>query len=265
MTHLSFPRWLIVPAIAFSVPAFSAQNTPIVTPTPPAATLPADPVVAAPAPVTPPLVTPPVVTPPPPIAPPVKKPPVPPKKVVKKADPGDSLRPGQFVWEKRAAYKNPLRIIAVLDFQRLYVFDGDELVAFTTISTGKKGHETPTGVFKILEKDIDHKSSIYDDAPMPFMQRLTWDGIALHAGKNPGYAASHGCIRLPAGFAQSLYRVTKLDQEVIVISDTSRAAQPSEQPKEAPKPQEPKPAETKSETAPALQPELPSAPKITMN
>ena len=82
--------------------------------------------------------------------------------------------------------------------------------------TGKKDHETPTGVFTILEKEKEHYSNLYDDASMPMMQRLTWDGIALHAGKLPGYPASHGCVRLPKAFAEKLYAVTQAGTPVII-------------------------------------------------
>lgn len=175
-----------------------------------------------------------------PVAPPVIEPaPVPrpepkpePKKVVKKG-PVDSLKPGQFVWEKRVAYANPLRMVVVLDIQRMYVFDGDELVGFTTVSSGKKGKETPSGIFKILQKKVYHESNLYANAPMPFMQRLTWDGIALHAGHNPGYPASHGCIRLPKSFAQSLYDATVMDAEVVILESLSK---PLPKPKPAPAP-----------------------------
>lgn len=175
-----------------------------------------------------------------PVVPPVTEPtPVPkpepkpePKKVVKKG-PVDSLKPGQFVWEKRASYANPLRMVVVLDIQRMYVFDGDELVGFTTVSSGKKGKETPSGIFKILQKKVYHESNLYANAPMPFMQRLTWDGIALHAGHNPGYPASHGCIRLPKSFAQSLYDATVMDAEVVILESLSK---PLPKPKPAPAP-----------------------------
>src|SRR3546814_12301464 len=79
------------------------------------------------------------------------------------------------------------------------------LIGISTISSGTAGHETPTGIFTILQKKVDHKSNLYDDAPMPYMQRLTWSGIAMHAGNLPGYPASHGCIRLPLDFAERLY------------------------------------------------------------
>ena len=89
-------------------------------------------------------------------------------------------------------------------------------LAATTVSTGRPGHETPTGIFTILQKQIEHYSSKYDDAPMPFMQRLTWYGVALHAGRLPGFPASHGCIRMPAGFAKLLYAETKLGMTVVI-------------------------------------------------
>lgn len=145
--------------------------------------------------------------------------PAPTPKIAKRKGPVDALKPGQFVWEKRDVYEGPMKIVAVLDVQRLYVFQNDELIGFTTISSGKKGKETPTGVFNILQKNIDHKSNLYSNAPMPFMQRLTWDGIAMHGGHLPGYPASHGCIRLPHAFAKALYGVTQMDQEVVVLKD----------------------------------------------
>lgn len=140
-------------------------------------------------------------------------------KPAKKKGPVDSLKPGQFVWEKHDVYEGPLKIVAVLDIQRMYVFQNDRLIGFTTISAGKKGKETPTGYFNILQKNIDHHSNLYSNAPMPYMQRLTWDGIALHGGHIPGYPASHGCIRMPKPFAEKLYGVTRLDQEVVVLQN----------------------------------------------
>ncbi|MEQ1550402.1 L,D-transpeptidase family protein [Sphingorhabdus sp.] len=186
---------------------------------------------AQPETVAPPTIVPtpaPVVEPVPPVVPTPEPKPTP--KPVKKGPP-DSLKPGQFVWENREAYVNPLRMVIVLDIQRMYVFDGDSLVGFTTVSTGKKGKETPTGYFKILQKKIYHESNIYANAPMPFMQRLTWDGIALHAGHNPGYPASHGCIRLPKTFAKSLFDVTAMDGEVVILESLSK---PRPKPQPAP-------------------------------
>jgi lipoprotein-anchoring transpeptidase ErfK/SrfK len=158
---------------------------------------------------------------PPPAVPTVTPAPAPTPKVVTKKGPVDSLKPGQFVWEKRDVYEGPLKIVAVLDVQRIYVFQNDKLVGFSTISAGKKGKETPTGYFNILQKNIDHKSNLYSNAPMPYMQRLTWDGIALHGGHIPGYPASHGCIRMPKEFAKALYGVTQMNQEVVVLQNTA--------------------------------------------
>jgi hypothetical protein len=101
-----------------------------------------------------------------------------------------------------------LRILVSIPQQKAWVFDGAALLAVSPVSTGKRGHETPTGRFHILQKAVHHRSNIYSNAPMPFMQRLTAGGIALHAGHLPGYPASHGCIRLPWGFAKRLYGLT---------------------------------------------------------
>jgi lipoprotein-anchoring transpeptidase ErfK/SrfK len=195
----------------------------------------------------------------PPVAAPKPAPAKPVTPAAKKKGPSDGLKPGQYIWEARAYDAKDLRIIAILSEQRMYVFDGDTLVALSTISSGKKGHATPTGVFPILQKNIDHKSNIYDNAPMPYMQRLTWDGIALHAGKIPGYPASHGCIRLPLAFAKALYSVTKMDQKVIVLADLSTPA-PKPEPKPEPMP-EPKPEPTVPEpSAPATPEPVPPTP-----
>jgi L,D-transpeptidase catalytic domain/SPOR domain len=103
--------------------------------------------------------------------------------------------------------------------QNMFVFSNGALWASTPISTGKRRHETPAGVFPILQKRKFHRSNLYSNAPMPFMQRLTWDGIALHAGRVPGYAASHGCIRMPHVFAQSLFKLTNMTATTVVIGD----------------------------------------------
>ncbi|CAN5221935.1 L,D-transpeptidase [soil metagenome] len=131
----------------------------------------------------------------------------------------ESLKPGDFLWAPQVAPFGPVTIIVSLKAQRAYAYRNGVLIGVSSISTGKTGHETPTGLFVILQKEIDHKSSLYDDAPMPYMQRLTWDGIALHAGKLPGYPASHGCIRLPAAFAKLLFGITKLGLTVVVTDD----------------------------------------------
>jgi len=102
----------------------------------------------------------------------------------------------------------PVRIVVSLSQQKAFVFKAGALLAASPVSTGRRGHETPTGTFPILEKQVHHRSNRYSNAPMPFMQRLTPYGIALHAGHLPGYPASHGCIRLPWGFAKRLYGLT---------------------------------------------------------
>ncbi|WP_162493774.1 L,D-transpeptidase family protein [Pararhizobium polonicum] len=111
----------------------------------------------------------------------------------------------------------PLQIVVSRDQQSLVVYDGDTVVATSNVSTGKAGHATPTGIFSILEKRRFHKSNIYSDAPMPFMQRLTWSGIALHAANHvPRYPASHGCVRLPDAFAKQLFKMTGRGLHVLI-------------------------------------------------
>src|SRR6478752_3621452 len=131
------------------------------------------------------------------------------------------LQPGEWIWGGDNKTMGPMAVIVSLTEQRAYVYRNGILIGVSTVSTGKPGHETPTGVFTILQKDKDHHSSLYNDAPMPWMQRLTWDGIALHAGKLPGYPASHGCVRLPDEFAKKLFAVTDFGITVIIANDTS--------------------------------------------
>jgi lipoprotein-anchoring transpeptidase ErfK/SrfK len=113
----------------------------------------------------------------------------------------------------------PLIISISVNKQHLTVYDGDRPVASTVISTGVKGHETPFGVFSVLQKELLHHSNLYSNAPMPHMQRITWSGVALHAGHVTGRQASHGCIRLPAAFATRLYGMTKVGVRVIISRD----------------------------------------------
>ena len=110
-------------------------------------------------------------------------------------------------------------IVVSIPSQRLYVFRDGALWDSSKVSTGKRGHETPVGTFPILQKKVHHRSNLYDDAPMPYMQRLTWGGVALHAGSVPGYPASHGCIRLPRAFAKKLYGVTGFSKTAVVVTD----------------------------------------------
>jgi lipoprotein-anchoring transpeptidase ErfK/SrfK len=107
-------------------------------------------------------------------------------------------------------------VVISLPQQKAYVFDGSDLIATSPVSTGKKGYETPAGTFRILQKKVHHRSNRYSNAPMPYMQRLTWQGVALHAGSLPGYPASHGCIRLPRSFAKKLYNLTNHSTNVTV-------------------------------------------------
>jgi hypothetical protein len=128
------------------------------------------------------------------------------------------MKPGDYLWAPQVAPEGPVVIVVSIAQQRAYAYRNGLPIGISTVSTGKKGYETPTGVFTLLQKNVDHKSNLYDDAPMPYMQRLTWTGIALHAGNLPGYPASHGCVRLPLGFAKLLYGVTKLGLTVIVTA-----------------------------------------------
>lgn len=130
-----------------------------------------------------------------------------------------AMRPGDYIWAPQIAPEGPVVVVVSVATQRAYAYRNGVPIGISTVSTGKKGHETPTGVFTILQKRVDHKSNLYDDAPMPYMQRLTWDGIAMHAGNLPGYPASHGCVRLPMGFAERLYGVTRLGLTVIVTAE----------------------------------------------
>ncbi|WP_082836816.1 L,D-transpeptidase [Labrenzia sp. OB1] len=114
------------------------------------------------------------------------------------------------------ASQPPLHMLVSLDDQQIRVYRGLDLIETSPISSGKRGHSTPTGVFSILEKRRKHFSNLYDNAPMPFMQRLTWSGVAMHVGRLPGRPASHGCIRLPRNFAKSLYGMTDRGMHVVV-------------------------------------------------
>lgn len=131
----------------------------------------------------------------------------------------EQLGPGEFLWAPNIAPEGPVTLIVSLNTQRAYVYRNGLPIGVSTVSSGRPGYDTPTGIFTILQKDADHTSNLYADSPMPFMQRLTWGGIALHAGNLPGYPASHGCIRLPLEFAKLLYGVTKLGLTVVITDD----------------------------------------------
>src|SRR5215217_4018312 len=128
----------------------------------------------------------------------------------------ESLKPGEWVWAPEIAKSGPVLVYVDLGRQRATVYRNGVRIGVSTISSGKDGYETPTGVFTILEKDEDHRSRTYDNAPMPFQQRLTWKGVALHAGNLPGFPASHGCVRLPMEFAKRLFTVTPMGGTVVI-------------------------------------------------
>ena len=131
------------------------------------------------------------------------------------------LKPGEFLWHPEISPSGPIVLVVSLEEQRAYVYRNGIAIGLSTISSGKAGHETPTGVFTILQKDKDHRSNLYNSAPMPYMQRLTWDGIALHGGALPGHPASHGCVRLPQAFAQKLFGTTRRGDTVVVADARS--------------------------------------------
>jgi len=128
----------------------------------------------------------------------------------------DSLKPGQYVWREVDSDDGAERVVVSLGEQLAYLYRGNTLVAAASISTGRKGHPTPPGIFNVLEKKKMHRSRKYDNAPMPWMQRIDRFGIALHAGHNPGRPASHGCIRLPSEFAKKLFAVTRVGTPVMI-------------------------------------------------
>jgi hypothetical protein len=133
----------------------------------------------------------------------------------------EELKNGEFNWFPERSASGPMLIIVSVPDQKVYVYRNGIRVAASTCSTGKPGHSTPTGVFKILQKDKDHRSSTYNNAPMPNMQRLTWSGIALHAGQLPGYPASHGCVRLPLEFSKRLFDITTNGLTVVLADNTA--------------------------------------------
>jgi len=129
------------------------------------------------------------------------------------------LRPGQFIWSPNLAPTGPMTIVVSLPSQLLSVYRNGVRIGASTVSSGMRRHETPTGIFMILQKDKDHHSNLYNNASMPYMQRLTWDGIALHAGGLPGYPASHGCVRLPLQFSKLLFEQTNSTGATVIITE----------------------------------------------
>lgn len=130
--------------------------------------------------------------------------------------PPDMLKVGEFTWTPEVAPAGPITVLVSIDEQRAYTYRNGILIGVSTVSTGKPGHETPTGVFTTKLKDVNHHSSLYNAAPMPYTQRLTNDGIALHAGGIPGYPESHGCVHLPSEYARLLFDAAPLGMTVVI-------------------------------------------------
>ena len=138
------------------------------------------------------------------------------------------LKPGQYVWRDLDPTGGPVAVVVSVPMQTAFAYRDARLIGVASVSTGKRGKSTPTGAYTILQKRVFHRSNLYSNAPMPHMQRLTWDGIALHGGFNPGYPASHGCVRLPPAFAALLYNATQLGGAVAVVDDDNVAPPPAE-------------------------------------
>ena len=135
--------------------------------------------------------------------------------------PIDQLKKGEFLWMGEAVTTGPVVMVVSITEQRAYVYRNGILIGATTVSTGRPGHPTPTGVFTVLQKQKEHRSTIYDGAPMPYMERLTWGGVALHAGGLPGYPESHGCIHLPSEFAQRLFEISPNGMTVVIGTEAT--------------------------------------------
>lgn len=144
------------------------------------------------------------------------------------------LKPGQWVWAPGLSPEGPITVLVSIDEQRAFVYRNGVRVGFTTVSTGREGHDTPTGVFTVLQKDAAHRSTLYNSAPMPYMERLTWGGVALHAGGLPGYPSSHGCVHLPSQFAQDLFAISPMGMTVVITNRALELAAVMEGPLLAP-------------------------------
>jgi hypothetical protein len=143
--------------------------------------------------------------------------------------PINQLKKGEFLWMAEAVTTGPVVMVVSITEQRAYVYRNGILIGATSVSTGRPGHATPTGVFTVLQKQKEHRSTIYDGAPMPYMERLTWGGVALHAGGLPGYPESHGCIHLPSEFARRLFEISPNGMTVVIgteATEPERVAHP---------------------------------------
>ena len=155
----------------------------------------------------------------------------------------------------------PLTIAISINNQHATLYDETSPIGTTPVSTGKPGKPTPMGVFSVIQKDRLHHSNLYSNAPMPYMQRITWSGVALHEGVLPGYAASHGCIRMPHSFAVRLWGLTKIGARVVIAHNdvapheinhpqlTALSVKPEPAPEAVPEP-----VPEASDTAPASEP-----------
>jgi hypothetical protein len=135
--------------------------------------------------------------------------------------PINELKKGQFLWMGEAVASGPVVMVVSVNEQRAYVYRNGVLIGATSVSTGRPGHLTPTGVFTVLQKQKEHRSTIYEGAPMPYMERLTWGGVALHAGGLPGYPESHGCVHLPSEFAKLLFEISPMGMTVVIASEAT--------------------------------------------
>ena len=130
--------------------------------------------------------------------------------------PATNLKLGEFTWAPQIAPSGPIMVLVSLDEQRAYTYRNNVLIGVATVSTGRKGFETPTGVFTTLMKDKNHHSSKYNNAAMPYTQRITNDGVALHAGGIPNYPSSHGCVHLPSEYARLLFDAAPRGMTVVI-------------------------------------------------
>src|ERR1700675_749870 len=139
--------------------------------------------------------------------------------------PINKLQKGELLWMGEAVSTGPVVMVVSITEQRAYVYRNGILIGATTVSTGRPGHPTPTGVFTVLQKQKEHRSTIYDGAPMPYRERLTAGGVALHAGGLPGYPESHGCIHLPSEFAQRLFDISPNGMTVVIGTEQTAPEQ----------------------------------------
>src|SRR5262249_23722468 len=142
----------------------------------------------------------------------------------------------------------PIMAIVSIKSQKVTFYDAEGWILRAPVSSGTTGRETPPGVFAVVEKDKDHRSSLYDDARMPHMLRITWNGVALHGGPLPGYAASHGCVRMPFGFAEKLFDKVRIGTRVIISPSDAEPVELSHPALLVPKSQAIAAAPTRAET-----------------